>query len=83
MCRVVVFTTVGCWAGVWFTDGGFGWWLLVGNCKWRLVLLIGWFLLGRTVVGLLVGCGLMGFGWWFLVGIGGGWLGCELNLAMN
>ena len=52
---VVVFTTVGCWAGVLFTDGGFGWWLLVGNCRWRLVLLVGWFLLGLTVVGLLVG----------------------------
>ena len=83
MCRVVVFTTVGCWAGVVFIDGGFGWWLLFGDCRWRLVLLVCWLLLGLTLVGLLVGCDLVGLGWWLLAGVGGGWLGCELNLAMN
>ena len=83
MFWTVVCTTVGGWVGLCLFGCGLGWWLLVGVCSGRLVLLLGWCLLGCRVVGVLVGCSLMGLAWWFLVGRGGGWFGCELNLAMN
>ena len=79
--RVGTFRLVWVWLCLFNLGLGLGLLVWVGTCG--LLILVGWWLCGWGLVRFVVVGGLGRLGWWFLVGKGGGWLGCELNLAMN